>query len=214
MISNWMPIFSLAEKQHLYKILTQLKNELDQGIKIAPQLSMLFSALSILPNEVKVIICGQDPYHTQNMANGYAFAVNQDSIIPPSLKNIFLEINNDLGEVKTDRTLSSWVQQGVLLLNNTLTVQLGKPNSHLHLGWEQITQRILIFLSEQQRPLVFLLWGQHARNKKALLAVNSQHLILESAHPSPFSCKGFFNQHHFSKTNEFLTQHQLSPIIW
>lgn len=197
---------------------------------IYPQPRNVFRAFEMCPfNEVKVVILGQDPYHgtAENsqgkivgQANGLSFAVDSDISLPPSLKNIFKEIKTDLNiePIQTnsgiDGDLSRWAKQGVLLLNSTLTVQAGMPGSHQKKGWEEFTDAVIRQLSERREHIVFLLWGNYAK-QKGLHIDRSKHLVLEAAHPSPFSVhNGFFGCKHFSKTNEYLRKQGLGEIDW
>jgi uracil-DNA glycosylase len=166
-------------------------------------------------NDVKVCIVGQDPYHGKGQAHGMAFSVNPDIKIPPSLVNIYKELNDDLGlYIPNNGYLMKWAKEGVLLLNTSLTVRSGSPASHSGKGWEIFTDGVISKLNEREKPVVFLLWGNHARSKKALVT-KSQHKILEAAHPSPFSAySGFFGCKHFSKTNEFLKSIGSKEIDW
>ena len=176
----------------------------------------IFRAFDLCPfDSVRVVILGQDPYHGKGQANGLCFAVHSGVRTPPSLQNIFKELENDLGHaVSHDADLSRWAKQGVLLLNATLTVNEGKPASHQGKGWEQFTDAVVSVLSEQKEHLVFLLWGNYAKQKGAQID-RSKHLVLESAHPSPFSAhNGFFGNKHFSKTNEYLQTQGLKKIEW
>ena len=164
---------------------------------------------------VRVVILGQDPYHGAGQAHGLCFSVPRGIDQPPSLQNIFKEIHAELGcPIPTHGDLSYWTSQGVLLLNTSLTVREGAPSSHSGRGWEIFTDRVISLVNDLPHPVVFLLWGSHARSKKALLT-NPAHLILESAHPSPLSAyRGFFGNGHFKKTNEFLTANGMKAIDW
>lgn len=166
-------------------------------------------------DDVKVVILGQDPYHTSGVANGLAFSANADQKIPPSLRNIYKEIRSDLQiEPPDSPDLSSWAKQGVLLLNATLTVEKGKAGSHQGKGWEEFTDEVIKRLSELTENLVFFLWGAYAQ-KKGLVIDKSKHLIIESPHPSPFSAdKGFFGSKPFSKANEYLKEHGKEVVHW
>ena len=166
-------------------------------------------------NKVTVVILGQDPYHTPGAAHGLAFSVPDNQPIPPSLINIYKEIDNDIGRhVNKTGNLSHWQEQGVLLLNNTLTVEAHKAGSHRGKGWETFTEAVIKYLNEKRPHLVFLLWGRDARSKAGLID-KSKHLVLESPHPSPLSAHyGFFGNHHFSKTNDFLKKNGLPEIEW
>jgi uracil-DNA glycosylase len=165
---------------------------------------------------VKVVILGQDPYHGVGQANGLCFAVNEGVTLPPSLQNIFKEIASDLGQEVVHRSgdLTRWAEQGVLLLNATLTVRANAAGSHQNRGWEQFTDAVIKVLAEQKEHLVFILWGNYAKAKGAHID-RSKHLVLESAHPSPFSAyRGFFGSKPFSKSNEYLIAHGHSPSNW
>jgi uracil-DNA glycosylase len=216
MISAWTQIFTAAEKKLLLSIMEGLDAERKNGRDIAPIPERIFAALSFLPSETKVVICGQDPYPTRGVANGIAFAVNKGVPVPASLRNIFKEVEDDIGDIKTDETLMSWVEQGVLLLNNTLTVEVGKPNSHLKFPWYRITNRIIRTISGLPQPIVFILFGVFARSKKDIIGINPNHLIIETAHPSPLSANrgGFFGTRPFSKANDFLRANGITEIIW
>lgn len=182
---------------------------------IFPARHEVFSAFKTDVNETKVVILGQDPYHTPGIAHGLAFSVKPGAKIPPSIVNIFKEIESDLGRpIDHNPHLTRWAEQGVLLLNNTLTVEAHKAASHAGHGWETFTEATIRHLNEIQPHLVFILWGRHARNKKSLID-ESKHLILESAHPSPLSAyNGFFGCRHFSQANTFLKQNGLAEIDW
>ena len=165
--------------------------------------------------DTKVVILGQDPYHGPNQAHGLCFSVRQEVSIPPSLRNIFTEIHNDLGTpIPPNGNLTRWAQQGVLLLNATLTVEAHKPGSHQKKGWELFTDAVISTVSEVQERVVFLLWGAYAKQKASLIDA-SKHLILTSPHPSPYSAdRGFFGNRHFSQANKYLEKYQLKPIVW
>lgn len=201
-------------------ILQQLKVNLlveKESFEVYPPNAKIFAAFNFTPWEkVKVVILGQDPYHGHGQANGLCFSVEKDfRPLPPSLKNIYKELKRDLDiPICSHGDLSSWARQGVLLLNNVLTVRRASPQSHQKLGWEYLTDRVVEMLSHEKEHLVFLLWGSSARKKAA--GVNRQkHLVLESAHPSPLSChRGFAGCGHFSRVNEYLTAHGHSPIHW
>lgn len=185
--------------------------------KVYPAPKHIFRAFDLCPFEkVKVVILGQDPYHGERQANGLAFAVDEKESVPPSLKNIFKEIESDLGKplVHVDGDLSRWAQQGVLLLNATLTVRAHTAGSHQEKGWEQFTDAVIRALSEERTGLVFMLWGNYAKTKGAHID-RSKHLVLEASHPSPFSAaSGFFGCKHFSRANEYLISHGETPIDW
>ena len=183
---------------------------------IYPDMYHIFAALQNTAYEdVKVVILGQDPYHGIGQAHGFSFSVQPGIDIPPSLRNIYQELQTDLGcYIPHTGYLKKWADQGVLLLNSVLTVRAGSPGSHQGMGWEIFTDDVIKLLNEREKPMVFMLWGRYARNKKALIA-GRQHLILEAAHPSPLSAyHGFFGCRHFSKANDFLISHGMSPIDW
>lgn len=183
---------------------------------IYPPSTDIFNAFAFTPlPEVKVVILGQDPYHEPGQAMGLSFSVHKGIRIPPSLVNIYAELQDDLGcYVPDNGDLTKWARQGVLLLNTVLTVRAHQANSHRGIGWEEFTDAAIRVLAEEDRPMVFILWGTPARKKKALLH-NPKHLILESPHPSPLSAYGgFFGSRPFSKTNAYLEQCGLSPIDW
>ena len=182
---------------------------------IFPRKELVFRAFTTDLNEVKVVILGQDPYHAPNTAEGLAFSVSNSQPIPPSLANIYKEIDSDIGQhANPGGSLVNWQKQGVLLLNTVLTVEARRPKSHAGKGWETFTTAVISYLNEVRPHLVFILWGRDARNKKALLDT-SRHLVLESAHPSPLSAHaGFFGSKPFSKCNEFLQSVGLTPIVW
>lgn len=186
------------------------------GLNIYPPMDDIFNALRYTSFEnTRVVILGQDPYHGYGQAHGLCFSVKEGTPPPPSLKNIFKELYNELG-ISEPRTgeLIGWAKQGVLLLNTTLTVREGSPQSHKGKGWEILTDRIIQIINEKEEPVVFMLWGGNARAKKSLIT-NKNHLVLECAHPSPLSAyNGFFGCGHFKKANDFLTDQGLSPIAW
>ena len=187
-----------------------------QTRKIFPPADDMFNAFHFTPlSQVKVVILGQDPYHNDGQAHGLCFSVKRDVEVPPSLVNIYQELHDDLGcYIPDNGYLEKWAKQGVLMLNTVLTVRAHQANSHRGIGWEQFTDAAIRILNEQDRPIVFLLWGRPAQMKKSMLN-NPKHLILEAPHPSPLSAyRGFFGCHHFSKTNEFLVQNGLDPIDW
>lgn len=202
------------EKPYMKSLREFLVLEKQQGAIVYPPASQIFAALDATPfNKVKVVILGQDPYHGFGQAHGLCFSVNKGVDVPPSLRNIYKELIQDVGiSMPHHGNLSQWAQQGVLLLNATLTVRANEAGSHQKKGWEQFTDTIIKLLNDKRDNLVFLLWGNYARSKKALI---NRHLVLESAHPSPLSAhNGFFNSKHFSKTNAFLVEKGLTPIDW
>lgn len=184
--------------------------------EIFPDMYDIFNALKHTAyQDVKVVILGQDPYHGRNQAHGLCFSVQKDVKIPPSLQNIYTELQTDIGcTIPSHGDLTYWCDQGVLMLNTVLTVRKGQANSHAHRGWEILTDKIITLLNDREDPIVFLLWGKNAQSKTALIT-NKRHYILKCAHPSPFSADyGFFGCRHFSKTNEFLKHIKKEPIDW
>lgn len=203
-----------TEKQYFKKLQSFLANE-RQNFDIFPTDENVFSALNLLPyDKVKVVIIGQDPYHEPNQAHGLAFSVLDPTPLPPSLINIYKEIESDLNiKCLNSGDLTRWEKQGVLLLNTTLTVRRGQAMSHQGKGWEEFTSKIIKLLAERKEPMVFMLWGSHARQFANIIP--KWHLVLTAPHPSPLSAyRGFFGCKHFSKCNKFLTEHNLSPINW
>ena len=202
-------------KEYYQKLRTFLTNEYRTKV-IYPDKYDIFNALHFTPyKDVKVVILGQDPYHGAGQAHGLSFSVNPNIKIPPSLLNIYKELNSDLGcYIPNNGYLKKWSDQGVLLLNTSLTVRAGEANSHQKIGWEIFTDKIISLINEKEDPVVFLLWGNNAIKKKNLIT-NKKHLILTSVHPSPLSAsRGFFGSKPFSKTNTFLKANNISPINW
>ncbi len=203
------------QKEYYLKLRAFLAKEY-RARTVYPDMYDIFNALRYTSYEdVKVVIIGQDPYHGPGQAHGLSFSVKKGIEQPPSLKNIFKEIQDDLGIAPPNHgELIKWAQQGVLLLNAVLTVRAGEANSHKGMGWEHFTDKIISLLNQRQQPMVFLLWGANARQKK-LLITNPNHKILETVHPSPLSAyNGFFGCKHFSAANEFLKASGQSPIDW
>lgn len=205
------------EKEYYQTLRKFLYNEyFHSGVNIYPPMDDIFNALRYTSCEnTRVVILGQDPYHGYDQAHGLCFSVKEGTPPPPSLKNIFKELYNELG-ITEPRTgeLIGWAKQGVLLLNTTLTVRESSPQSHKGRGWEILTDRIIQVINEKDEPVVFMLWGGNARAKKSLIT-NKKHLILECAHPSPLSAyNGFFGCGHFRKANDFLQSRGLKPIAW
>ncbi len=192
-----------------------LRKEKEAGKTIYPPGSLIFNAFNKTPfDKVKVVILGQDPYHNPGEAMGLSFSVPRGVKIPPSLQNIYKELNNDAGiSIPNHGDLTHWTEQGVFLLNAMLTVERNKPQSHHNIGWQTFTDAVIHKLSEQREHVVFMLWGNFARKKKALID-SSKHLILEAPHPSPLAGGGFFGCKHFSKANHYLQQNDTSPIDW
>lgn len=215
MHESWKPFLKSEFKKPYFKELSEFLHTEYETKTIFPKKELVFSAFTTDLNEVKVVILGQDPYHTPGAAMGLAFSVPNSEPIPPSLINIYKEIDSDIGHHENPRgSLRNWQKQGVLLLNTVLTVEAHKPKSHSGRGWEIFTTEVIKYLNETRPHLVFILWGRDARNKKSLID-SSKHLILESAHPSPLSAyAGFFGSKPFSKTNAFLEKNNLKPIEW
>ena len=215
--SSWLRVLKDEfEKPYMKNLSIFLNNEKKNNKIIYPSGSKIFNALNLTPfTSVKVIILGQDPYHGQNQANGLSFSVEIGNKIPPSLQNIFKELNSDLNILPSQHgDLSNWAKQGVLLLNTILTVESSKPSSHSNKGWEIFTDKILHSLSSLKENLVFILWGKKAQEKISLID-ESKHKILKSTHPSPYSANnGFFGSQPFSKTNFFLESKNIDKINW
>lgn len=201
-------------KEYFLKILYELR-ELYKVKTIYPEKKDIFNAFKLPYKDVKVVILGQDPYHGEGEAHGYAFSTHAKKL-PPSLKNIYKELYDDLGIEKdySNGDLTNWQKQGVMLLNTGLTVEKDKPNSHKNIGWHEFTDTVIQKLNDKDTPVVFILWGNNAKEKKKFIT-NSKHLVIESAHPSPFSANyGFFGSKPFSKTNDFLEKNNISKINW
>ncbi len=215
MHESWKSFLNAEFNKPYFKELAAFLHEEYDHKTIYPKKTLVFSAFTTDLNEVKVVILGQDPYHTPGAAEGLAFSVPSSQPIPPSLINIYKEIDADIGHHEnTSGSLRNWQKQGVLLLNTVLTVEAHRAGSHRGKGWEIFTTEVIRYLNETRPHLVFILWGRDARNKKSLID-NSKHLILESPHPSPLSAyAGFFGNHHFSKANAFLKEHGLTEINW
>lgn len=217
MITNdWLPAVDAEFKKPYYKELyTFVKKEYDTHI-IYPPAEDIFNAFHFTPlSEVKVLILGQDPYHEVNQAHGLCFSVLPGNQTPPSLVNIYKELNSDLGcRIPNNGYLEKWAKQGVLLLNTVLTVRAHQANSHQNHGWETFTDAVINAVNAQDRPIVYMLWGSPAQRKIPMLT-NPKHLILKAPHPSPLSAyRGFFGCKHFSQCNEFLEKNGLEPIDW
>ena len=215
MHESWKPFLEAEFEKPYFKELSEFLHNEYETKTIFPRKGLVFRAFATDLNEVKVVILGQDPYHTPGAAEGLAFSVPNSQPIPPSLINIYKEIDADIGHHNNPAgSLKSWQDQGVLLLNTVLTVEAHKAGSHRGKGWEVFTTATIEYLNQVRPHLVFILWGRDARNKKPLIDA-SKHLILESPHPSPLSAHaGFFGNHHFSKCNEFLREHGLKEIEW
>jgi len=202
-------------KDYFNQLVSFVRQEYKQNM-IFPPGPQIFNAFDHCPlDQVKVVIIGQDPYHGPGQAHGLCFSVNDGIAFPPSLRNIFQEINTDLNKkLPESGNLERWASQGVLLLNATLTVKAHSPGSHQNKGWESFTDRVIQLVSDHKQNVVFLLWGSYAQ-KKSVLIDGSKHLVLKAPHPSPFSAnRGFFGCRHFSKTNQYLQERGLEPIDW
>ena len=214
--NDWLEPLSVEFKKPYYRELyKKVKHEYETR-RVFPEADDIFNAFQFTPlSRVKVVILGQDPYHNYGQAHGLCFSVKPDVEIPPSLVNIYQELHDDLGcDIPNNGYLKKWADQGVMLLNTVLTVRAHAANSHQGIGWETFTDAAIKILNEQDRPMVFLLWGRPAQNQKSMLT-NPKHLILEAPHPSPLSAfRGFFGCRHFSKTNEYLKANGLEPIDW
>lgn len=214
--NDWLEPLSPEFKKPYYAKLYKTIREEYTSRQIFPDSQDIFNAFSLTPlSEVKVVILGQDPYHNVGQAHGLCFSVKPDVDIPPSLVNIYQELQSDLGcYIPDNGYLVKWAKQGVLLLNTVLTVRAHEANSHRGIGWEEFTDAAIRILNQQDRPMVFMLWGRPAQMKKSMLN-NPNHLVLEAPHPSPLSAyRGFFGCRHFSRANAFLEDHGLAPIDW
>lgn len=216
-VMTWEDILGDEKQSERFQsVMDFLAQEKKAGKIIYPEQHDLFSAFRETPyDQVKVVILGQDPYHGPGQAHGLSFSVQPGIKLPPSLKNIFQELKNDLNvPVPQNGCLQKWANQGVLLLNTSLSVEQGKPQSHAKIGWTQFTDRVIEKLNDHPQALVFLLWGAHAKAKQSLIT-DPRHLVLTAAHPSPLSVhQGFYGCHHFSKTNSFLKSNGREPIHW
>lgn len=214
---DWEKALKDEFRKPYYRSLFEFVKEEYSKNKIYPPKELIFNALKLTElSDVKAVIIGQDPYHNENQAMGLSFSVpKSQNKLPPSLQNIYKEIENDIGcKMQKDGDLTYLAKQGVLLLNSTLTVRAHQANSHKNKGWEILTDAIIKVVSKKDSPVAFLLWGNSAKAKESLLS-NPKHLVLKAAHPSPLSAgNGFFGCRHFSKTNEFLIRNSLSPVIW
>lgn len=213
---NWETLFIEESQKEYYQQLMKFLDQEYQEKTIYPPKCDLFSIFTYCPyDKVKVVILGQDPYHQPNQAHGMAFSVRKGIKTPPSLKNIYKELKTDLGiDAPNHGHLIDWAKQGVFLLNAVMSVEAGKAGSHRKKGWEAFSDQVIHVLNEHEMPIVFILWGNWAKQKEALIT-NPKHLILSSPHPSPLSAfQGFFNTRPFSKVNQFLIEHGQTPIDW
>lgn len=214
--NDWDEVLSGEFDKDYYRLLRDFLKKEYSSQTIYPSMYDIFNAQKATAfGDVKVVILGQDPYHGPGQAHGMCFSVKKGVAPPPSLVNIFKELESDCGcEIPSHGYLADWAAQGVLLLNTVLTVRGGQPNSHKGMGWEIYTDNVIRKLNERSKPMVFMLWGSNARSKKVYLT-GSQHLILEAPHPSPLSAyRGFFGCGHFSKANRFLAEHGMEPVDW
>lgn len=214
--NDWLEAIGGEFKKPYYAELYKFVKEEYSNEIVYPPSDDIFNAMHLTPlSEVKVLILGQDPYHNQGQAHGLCFSVQPDVTIPPSLKNIYKELQSDLGcEIPNNGYLVKWAEQGILMLNTVLTVRAHKPLSHQGKGWEQFTDAIIEAVNAQDRPIVYMLWGKPAQRKASMLN-NPKHLVLKAAHPSPLSAAhGFFGCKHFSQANQFLEDNGIQPIDW
>ena len=215
-MTTWNEILAEEMRKDYYQDLQAFVQKRREEVRVFPEENDVFRALELTPFEsVKVVILGQDPYHGFGQAHGLSFSVQKGIPLPPSLRNIYKELQEDLGgELPTEGDLSHWAKQGVLLLNTVLTVEGGNANSHKGMGWETLTNRLIESLNELKHPVIFILWGKPAQDKKKLIT-NPSHVILKAPHPSPLSAyRGFFGSKPFSKVNEILIQQGQTPIRW
>ncbi len=214
--NDWLAPLSAEFKKPYYKNLHQFILKEYNSFKVFPDPDDIFNAFHFTPlGSVKVVILGQDPYHGKGQAHGLCFSVKPNVSIPPSLENIFQELKDDLGcFIPNNGYLEKWARQGVLMLNTVLTVRAHQANSHKEKGWEEFTDAAIRAVNELDRPIVYILWGRPAKEKKSMLN-NPKHLVLEAPHPSPFSAsRGFFGSRPFSKANAFLEENGETPIDW
>ena len=213
---EWLEALKGEFRKPYYRALFQKVGEEYQTRKIFPPADDIFNAFHFTPlSQVKVVILGQDPYHNDGQAHGLCFSVKKEVDIPPSLVNIYQELHDDLGcYIPNNGYLEKWARQGVMMLNTVLTVRAHQANSHRGIGWEEFTDAAIRVIAEQDRPIVFLLWGRPAQAKKSMI-YNPKHLVLEAPHPSTLSAyRGFFGSRPFSQTNAFLQAHGIEPIDW
>ena len=216
MMTTWNEILAEEMQKDYYQELQAFVQKRRAEVRVFPEEKNVFNALELTPFEsVKVVILGQDPYHGFGQAHGLSFSVQKGIPLPPSLKNIYKELQEDIGgELPTEGDLSHWAKQGVLLLNTVLTVEEGNANSHKGMGWEKLTNRLIESLNELKHPVIFILWGKPAQDKEKLIT-NPNHVLLKAPHPSPLSAyRGFFGSKPFSRVNDILMQQGQSPIRW
>ncbi len=215
-MTTWNEILAEEMEKDYYQELQDFVQKRRAEVRVFPEAKNVFNALELTPFEsVKVVILGQDPYHGFGQAHGLSFSVQKGIPLPPSLRNIYKELQEDIGgELPTEGDLSHWAKQGVLLLNTVLTVEEGNANSHKGMGWERLTNRLIESLNELKHPVIFILWGKPAQDKEKLIT-NSNHVILKAPHPSPLSAyRGFFGSKPFSRVNDILIQQGQTPICW
>ena len=215
-MTTWNEILAEEMQKDYYQELQTFVQKRRAEVRVFPEENNVFNALELTPFEsVKVVILGQDPYHGFGQAHGLSFSVQKEIPLPPSLKNIYKELQEDIGgELPTEGDLSHWAKQGVLLLNTVLTVEEGNANSHKGKGWERLTNRLIESLNELKHPVIFILWGKPAQDKEKLI-INPNHVILKAPHPSPLSAyRGFFGSKPFSRVNGILIQQGQTPIRW
>nr|MDD3720390.1 uracil-DNA glycosylase [Candidatus Gracilibacteria bacterium] len=214
---NWLEVLKDEfEKDYFKKIKKEIVTDIENGITIYPHPKNIFNAFNTTTfDKVEVVLIGQDPYHGENQAHGLCFSVQDGVPPPPSLKNIFKELNTDLGlTIPKSGNLEKWAKSGVFMLNSILTVRSGLPASHSKIGWEKFTDQVIKTISDKKEGIIFILWGNFARNKKSLIDTK-KHFVIEAAHPSPFSAyNGFFGSKPFSKTNEILRRLGKKEIDW
>lgn len=215
LMTDWDEFISNEMKKDYFISLSKTLSQENKKYIVYPPKEDIFNAYRCDIKSIKLVVLGQDVYHNFNQAHGLAFSVKKGVPVPPSLRNIYKELHDDIGfEIPTHGCLESWSSQGVFLINSILTVREGQPASHANIGWQEFTDNTIRLINDQDRNIVYLLWGNFARNKKHLIT-NKKHLILESPHPSPFSAyNGFFGSKHFSKANEFLNKNNIEPIDW
>ena len=215
-MTTWNEILAEEMEKDYYQQLQAFVQKRRAEVRVFPEEKNVFNALKLTPFEsVKVVILGQDPYHGFGQAHGLSFSVQKGTPLPPSLKNIYKELQEDIGgDLPTEGDLTHWAKQGVLLLNTVLTVEEGNANSHKGMGWETLTNRLIESLNELKHPVIFILWGKPAQDKEKLIT-NPNHVLLKAPHPSPLSAyRGFFGSKPFSKVNEILIQQGQTPIRW
>ena len=215
-MTTWDEILAEEMQKDYYQELQAFVQKRRAEVRVFPEEKNVFNALKLTPFEsVKVVILGQDPYHGFGQAHGLSFSVQKGTPLPPSLKNIYKELQEDIGgELPIEGDLSHWAKQGVLLLNTVLTVEEGNANSHKGKGWERLTNRLIESLNELKHPVIFILWGKPAQDKEKLIT-NPNHVILKAPHPSPLSAyRGFFGSKPFSRVNDILIQQGQTPICW